>query len=346
MLDERKLKVLYAIIQSYIASAEPIGSRTLTKNFDIGVSSATIRNEMSDLEDLGYLSKTHSSSGRVPSDKAYRLYVDELLKLNISPIDIDSNNNEKIKETLAKEAWDMDDFIQSTAKILSSITNYTSVVAIPKLKGSQIRQLQLLRIEALGILVVIVLSNGLIKNSIFKTDEETTQEELNIISNYLNDRFKDKDMDEILILLEEDIFENFYLNKYFYEGLLIVIKNSVEELISIELYSEGIMNILNFPEYKDIEKAKSFVAFVEDKNLLINILKNTSMSKGVDIIIGQENIYSPIKDLSIITATYAIGGKTIGKVGLIGPTRMDYYNLIKILRVFSSHVSNILDLND
>lgn len=344
MLDERKMKVLYAIIKSYIDSAEPIGSRTISKNFELGVSSATIRNEMSDLEDLGYLSKTHSSSGRVPSDKAYRLYVDELLKLNKSSID--KLENQKIKEILAKESWDIDEIVQSSAKILSAITNYTSVVATPKLKGSRIKQLQLVSIEGLGVLIVIVCNNGLIKNSIYKTNIEVEQEELIKICNFLNERFNDKTMDEILVNLNIDIFKEVLDYQDFLKGLLIVIQSSIEELISIELYSEGIMNILNFPEYRDIEKAKSFISFVEDKNLLLNILQKTSMSQGIDILIGQENIYSPIKDISIITATYTIGGRTIGKVGLIGPTRMDYLNLIRTLKIFSSHVSNILDLND
>ena len=344
MLDERKMKVLYAIIKSYIDSAEPIGSRTISKNFELGVSSATIRNEMSDLEELGYLSKTHSSSGRVPSDKAYRLYVNELLKLNISPLD--KVENKKIKEILAKESWDMDEFVQSTAKILSAITNYTSVVATPRLKGSRIKQLQLVSIDDLGVLVVIVCNNGLIKNSIYKTDIEVPQDELLKISNYLNEKFKDKTMDVILVNLSMDIFKEVISYKDFLKGLLIVIQSSIEELISIELYSEGIMNILNFPEYKDIEKAKSFISFVENKDLLLNILQNTSMSQGIDILIGQENIYSPIKDISIISATYTIGGRTIGKIGLIGPTRMDYLSLIKTLKIFSSHISNILDLND
>ena len=343
MLDERKMRVLHAIIRSYIDSAEPIGSRTISKNFELGVSSATIRNEMSDLEDLGYLSKTHSSSGRVPSDKAYRLYVDELLKLNKSSVD--KVENQKIKEILSKESWDMDEFVQSSAKILSAITNYTSVVATPKLKGSRIKQLQLVNIEGLGILVVIVCNNGLIKNSIYKMDIEVDQEKLVKISNFLNEKFKDKTMDEILANLNIDIFKEAFKEAFghqdFFKGLLIVIQSSIEELISIELYSEGIMNILNFPEYRDIEKAKSFVSFVEDKNLLLNILQKTSISQGVDILIGQENVYSPIKDISIITATYTIGGRTIGKVGLIGPTRMDYFNLIRTLKIFSSHVSNI-----
>ncbi len=343
MLDERKMKVLHAIIRSYIDSAEPIGSRTISKNFELGVSSATIRNEMSDLEDLGYLSKTHSSSGRVPSDKAYRLYVDELLKLNKSSVD--KAQNQKIKDILSKESWDMDEFIQSSAKILSAITNYTSVVATPKLKGSRIKQVKLVSIEGLGVLVVLVCNNGLIKNSIYKIDMEVDQEELVKISNFLNEKFQDKTMDEILANLDTEIFKEFFVHQDFLGGLLFVIQSSIEELISIELYSEGIMNILNFPEYRDIEKAKSFVSFVEDKNLLLNILQKTSMSQGIDIIIGQENIYSPIKDISIITATYTIGGRTIGHVGLIGPTRMDYLNLIRTLKIFSSHVSNILDLN-
>ncbi len=344
MLDDRKMKVLYAIIKSYVDSAEPVGSRTLSKNFELGVSSATIRNEMSDLEELGFLTKTHTSSGRVPSDKAYRLYVDELLKLNISTLEFEEN--QKIKEILSKESWDMDEFIQSTAKILSAITNYTSIVATPRLKGSKIKQLQLVTIEHLGILIVIVLSDGFIKNSIYKTETQATQEELNMISNYLNELFKGKEMDEILILLDQDIFKEVYKYEELLKGMSLIIQNSIEELISIDLYSDGLMNILNFPEYKDIEKAKTFMTLIEDKDILMNIIQSTSKSQDIDIIIGQENIYSPIKDISFLTATYTIGGRTIGKVGLIGPTRMDYFNLIKILKIFSSHVSNILDLNE
>lgn len=344
VLDERKLKVLNAIIRSYIDSAEPIGSRTISKNFELGVSSATIRNEMSDLEELGYLTKPHSSSGRVPSDKAYRLYVDELLKLKMSSIN--GKENKKIKEILANESWDMDEIIQGSAKILSALTNYTSIVATPKLKNSRIKQIQLVGIDSMGVLVVIVCHNGLIKNSIYKFDREISQEELNMISRYLNEEFEGKTMDEILGILKQDLFKDLYKYKDFLKDLLSIIGHSIEELISIELYSEGLMNILNFPEYKDIEKAKSFISFIEDKNLLLNILQKTSMSQGIDIIIGQENIYSPIKDISIITATYTLDGRTIGKVGLIGPTRMDYLNLIKTLKIFSSHVSNILDISE
>jgi heat-inducible transcriptional repressor len=344
MLDERKQKVLYAIIKSYIESAEPIGSRTLTKKYQLGVSSATIRNEMSDLEDLGYLMKTHSSSGRIPSDKAYRLYVDELLKIE-TPL-VDQKENEEIKEVLSNESWDMDEIIQNSAKILSALTKYTSIAATPKLKNSSIKNIQLIEIYSMGVLVVIVCNNGIIKNSIYRCDLDITQDELNIISNYFNKVFKDRTMDEILNILSLEQFKEIYKYRDFLKGLVDVIQNSIEELVEIELYSEGLMNILNFPEFKDVEKAKSFISFIEDKDLLLNIIQNTSMSKGIDIIIGQENVYSPLKDISIITATYTLSGRTIGKVGLIGPTRMDYLNLIRTLQIFSSHVSNILDLGD
>ncbi|NLN14937.1 MAG: heat-inducible transcription repressor HrcA [Tissierellia bacterium] len=343
MLDERKLMVLYAVIKSYIESAEPVGSRTLSKNYELGVSSATIRNEMSDLEELGYLSKPHSSAGRVPSDKAYRLYVDQLLKLNMAPMD--DIYNRKIKEILARESWNMEDLIQSSAKILSAITNYTSLVATPKLKGSHIKQLQMVPIDGVGVLTVIVCNNGLIKNSIYKTDYGISQDELNMISNYLYHQFKDKTLDDILKILNQGRIVLYQFDDDFLKGLLNALTDVIKELITIELYSEGITNILNFPEYKDIEKAKSFLSFIEDKELLINILQNTALSDDIDIIIGQENIYSPIKDISIITATYTVDGKTVGKIGIIGPTRMDYLNLIRILKIFSRHVSNILEKN-
>ena len=342
MLDERKLKVLYAIINGYISSAEPVGSRTISKQYDLGVSSATIRNEMSDLEELGYLSKPHSSAGRVPSDKAYRLYVNQLLKGE--KLQSSANINNKIKEILAKESWEIEELIQNSAKILSAITSYTSLVASPKMKASRVKHIQLVPIDDVGVLIVMVCDTGIVKNSIYKPEKPISVEQLNIISNFLNDKLKGLSIDEILVQLDTDIFKEIYEFKNIIDGLIPILSNSIEDLISIDLYSEGITKILNFPEYRDIDKAKEFMSFIENKDLILDILLKTSSSNGIDIIIGSENIYALIKDISIITATYKIGGKTIGKVGLIGPTRMDYLNLINTIKIFSANITEILTL--
>lgn len=340
MLDERKIKVLYAIINSYIDSGEPIGSRTISKTYDLGVSSATIRNEMSDLEDLGFLNKPHSSAGRIPSDKAYRLYVDDFLsQKSLSP---DILKGLKIKEMLMNKSWELDDLIQNSAKILSALTSYTSIVASPKFKTSKIKQIKLVSLDDLGVLMIIVCDTGSVKNTIFKPEKPIGSDKLNLISNFLNSKLKGMRIEDLLVQLESDVFVELYEYKSLMDKLIPVITNSIEDLVSIDLYSDGLTKILNYPEFKDIEKAKSFISFVEDKNLILNILLENS-SQGVDIIIGSENIYAPIKDISIITASYALGGRLIGKIGLIGPTRMDYFNLIDTLKVFSTHITYNLE---
>ena len=346
MLDDRKLKVLYAIINSYIDSAEPIGSRTISKNFDLGVSSATIRNEMSDLEEQGFLNKPYSSSGRIPSEKAYRLYVDAIMKSQMS-IKKDSKDLD-VKKFLTKESSDIEEIMQNAAKILSVFTNYTSIVASPKFQDSIIKQIQLVSLEGLGVLVVIVLNNGIIKNPMYKSNKKIDSNDLNVVSNIMNEELKGINLEELFIKLENGYpYEehNKEPNRYkdIIDNIYPIILHSIEELISIELYFEGLTNIFNFPEYKDIEKAKSLMSFIEDKDLVLNMLANTSSNDGVDIIIGNENIYSPIKDISIITTTYKTGDKIFGRVGLIGPMRMDYVNLINTLKVFSKDINQAIN---
>jgi len=342
MLDDRKLKVLYSIIDSYIETAEPIGSRTISKEYNLGVSAATIRNEMSDLEELGYLSKPHSSAGRIPSDKAYRLYVNNFLKIKDRVSD--ELVNEKIKEILVKESWEVENLLENSAKVLSALTDYTALVASPKMKNSIVEHIQLVPVDNLGILIVIVCNTGKVKNTIYKSEEPISLDQLNTISNFLNSKLKGLSIDEMLTKLNTNIFKEIYEFKNVIDDLIPIINNSIEDLVSVELYSEGVSNILNFPEYKDIEKAKEFMSFVENKDIILDMLSETSSSKDIDIIIGNENIYTPIKDLSIITATYQIGGKTIGKVGLIGPTRMDYINLINTIKAFSTNITEMLNL--
>lgn len=350
MLDDRKLKVLYAIIDSYIDSAEPIGSRTISKNFDLGVSSATIRNEMSDLEEQGYLNKPYSSSGRIPSEKAYRLYVDELLKKQMSFRE--NLNNFDIKNIISKEGYDIEELMQNAAKILSVFTNYTSIIASPKFKNSIVKQIQLIPLDSLGVLVIIVLNNGIIKNPIYKAVKKIEAEKLNIISNIINEELKGINLEELFIKLEKGYSpkenEEGYKYKEIINDIFPIILISIEDLISIELYFEGLTNIFNFPEYKDIEKAKSLMSFIEDKDLILNMLADTSQNEDINIIIGNENIYCPVKDISIITTSYKTGDKIFGRVGLIGPMRMDYSNLISTLKMFSKDINEAMNflLND
>lgn len=345
MLDERKLRVLYAIIDSHIDSAEPVGSRTISKDFDLGVSSATIRNEMSDLEELGYLNKPYSSSGRVPSEKAYRLYVDELLEAK--KLSKKGTNLFNVETIASKEGKDVEEVMQRAAKILSAFTNYTSVIASPKFQESIVQHIQLVPLENLGILIVIVLNNGIVKNPIHKTSKVLEVDELNIISNIINEELSGKNLEELFIKLENGYRskkdETHKYNEIINE-IYPLILYTIEDLISIEIHFEGLANIFNFPEYKDVEKARSLMSFIEDKELILNMLSESNSKEGINIIIGNENIYSPVKDISVITTSYKTSDEIFGRIGLIGPMRMDYINLIATLKKFSKDINKAMNI--
>jgi heat-inducible transcriptional repressor len=341
MLDDRKIKVLYAIIDSYIIGAEPIGSRTITKQYDIGVSSATIRNEMSDLEELGFLIKPYSSAGRIPSDKAYRLYVNGLLNMKDYKLDLRKKN--EIKDILSSESREIDELLKNSAKILSALTSYTALAISPQLGNSTIKHIQLIPIDRFQILLVIVNNTGLVKNSILRLKEEIPENQVEILSNFLNEQLRGLSIKDINSDIPKDLFKEIYEFKNIIENIIPDITKLMEELNDIDLYSDGINKILNFPEYKDLEKAKTFMNFLEDKDSVVDILLRSPIAHGIDIIIGEENTYAPIKDCSLITATYKLGDKTIGKIGVIGPTRMEYIRVISTLKLFSKNITELID---
>ena len=341
MLDERKFKVLYAIIDSYISSAEPIGSRTISKYYDLGVSPATIRNEMSDLEELGFLNKTHTSSGRVPSDKAYRLYVDSLIQQN--EVDMDRKWKLEIKRALAKESKELDQLIQNAARLLSKITSYTSLAISPQLRETKIKHIQLLPIDDTQILLILVNESGVVKNTVFKLNKKIPGHQITEISNILNERLKNRTFHAINRDLAIGIFDEFRQYKEELEGLLPFIGRSVDHIETTDLYSDGLTQLLNYPEYKDIDKVRSIISTIENKDKLIEIMAEGALSSDIDVRIGQENIYAPLKECSIITTTYKLNGETIGRIGIIGPTRMDYAKLMATLRIFSDNISEIIN---
>lgn len=342
MLDDRKMKVLYAIINSYIVSAEPIGSRTISKEYDLGVSSATIRNEMSDLEDLGYLNKPHTSAGRIPSDKAYRMYVNHILKGQ--PLKTNEDEKIRIEQILARESKEIDELIQNSAKLLSAITNYTALAISPQLKESKLRHIQLVPIDDMEILVVLVSDSGIVKNAIFRVNHSIGANQLNTISNFFNAKLKGLTMEEISRAMESGIFEEIYELKEIINNIIPIIHKSLNDVDDVEVYSDGINNIFNFPEYKDVNKAKAFISFVEDKDLLIDLMLNESFENGVEITIGNENDYDQLKDCSLITTTYKFKNMTIGKLGIIGPTRMDYSKVINTLKSFSVNLTEVFNI--
>lgn len=323
-------------------SAEPIGSRTITKLYDLGISPATVRNEMSDLEDLGYLNKPHSSAGRVPSDKAYRLYVDQLLKQLKDKVDFE--RKEELKRSLLKEARELDQLLQNSAKILSAITSYTALAASPKLMGAKIKLIQLVPIDESQVLFTLVSDAGIVKNSIFRLDMDVSEDQINTISNMLNYKLKGLPIGKLNDDLVSEIMMEIFEYKNVIDGIIPVINKSIEEVQDVDIFADGITRILDFPEYKDLEKAKTFISFIEDKDTIIELLLKNPLTQDIEISIGSENIYDPIKDCSLITANYRLGDRVIGRIGVIGPTRMDYYNVIKNLYMVSLNISEIIDM--
>ncbi|MBZ2175744.1 heat-inducible transcriptional repressor HrcA [Schnuerera sp. xch1] len=342
MLDERKIRVLCAIIDSYIRVAEPIGSRTLSKEYDLGVSSATIRNEMSDLENLGYLNKPYTSSGRVPSDKAYRFYVNKII--NAEEIRMDIEKKEEIKKILTRESREIDQLIQNSAKILSAITSYTALAISPQIKKIRLKHIQLVPLYDKEILVILVGDSGIVNNTMLRMDKSISSDQLNQISNFLNKKLKEFTIDGLEDLIKDDIFKDMYKFKETIDSVIPIISKLLEDINDIEVYADGVTKIFDFPEYRDTDKAKSFISFIEDKEQLINVLLNDPLNNGIEITIGDENIYDTIKDCSLITTTYKLGDMTIGKIGVIGPTRMDYLMVMNSLKLFSSNLTEIFDM--
>ena len=318
-LTERKLKILQAIIGDFISTAEPVGSRTLSKKYDLGISPATIRNEMSDLEEMGLLTHPHTSAGRVPSEKAYRLYVDEIMKKR----ELSKSQKEVIAKELCSNISELDRTIKHAAKILSHITNLTSFAVTPKADDDILKAINLLPIDDETVVLMIVAESGKVSNTALKPRCQFTDEMLRVLSKSMTYNYKGKTISQAL---KSDIIQSFANDVEAMSGLARnIIPNFVktlEEMLNVNLYMDGLTNIFSLPEYNDIDKAKSFMEAMNQKEDLAK--KITSRDDGVIITIGTENEDDLLNDCSLITATYHIDGRLVGKLGVIGPTRMKY----------------------
>ena len=327
-LTERKLNILKAIVKDYIETAEAVGSRTISKKYNLGVSAATIRNEMADLEELGYLIQPHTSSGRVPSEKGYKLYVDSLM--NGSEL----NDIEKhlIEETIHNNMNYMKDMIHETSKLISKLTNYTTIAVTKNVSNqSNIKHIQLVGLDTKTIVLVIVTDKGDIKNTNLMANMTIDQSKLNIISDNLTKKLSGKSITEI----DEDFLN--YIKYEISEGSLFIdelvdaLNFHIEEN-DTSMSLSGTTNIFNYPEFSDVLRAKTFLNMLEEKENISNMLKSKGIQKeNLNIIIGSDNECEVAKDCSIITATYNIDKDVVGKISLIGPTRMDYAKVYSIL---------------
>jgi len=338
-LGRRKLQILQAVIQDYISSGEPVGSRTIAKKYGMGISPATIRNEMSDLEEMGYLQQPHTSAGRIPSDKAYRLYVDKLMETrNLTP-----DEAQRIREICNQKTTEIEEIIEQVANILSDITNYTSVVLGPRLNKVLIRRIELIAIDRQYALLLVVTSAGIIKDTLIRIPDNIDAGYLERISNMLTKYYRDKTFADVNIKHATDLQKELMRQKEFIRNILDALTNSIANKRQSDIYLGGTANIFNFPEYQDIIKARDFLNLMENKDILYNLFSQYE-EDDVVIVIGTENEYNEMQDCSVVMGTYSIGDKVLGSMGLIGPTRMEYSKVVSIMRHVGESVSNYLTL--
>lgn len=342
-LDKRKVKILKAIIASYIDNAEAVGSRTISKKYELGVSPATIRNEMSDLEEMGFLVQPHASSGRIPTDMAYRYYVDDLWK----KVQGASNTNtelDQLRGIIEDKANEMDSVFKNSVRILSQFTKYTSFIVAPQLKKSVVKRIQLVPITDTTILLLIILQSNIVKQVTLKLRCPIPFEQMEKISAALSEKlygYKLEDVDLIKDSLIEQLYHIRESNNDTLIELLPYLMDQICKLEDINVYSDGITNILDLPEYNDVVKAREFITFVENKNSLAKLFQYVG-ENDLNISIGHENRNEELRDCSLITATYKFNGKLIGKIGVIGPTRMDYSKVISTVKSISDAMNEII----
>lgn len=324
-MDERKIRILQAIIDDYINTGEPVGSRTIAKKYDLGISSATIRNEMSDLEEMGYLIQLHTSSGRIPSDKGYRLYVDNLIQVP----QLTLGEELVIKKYLIDAAtYEVDKIMKQTASVLSNLTGLASIVNTPSLQRSYIKSITLHSIDKTNILLTIITDSGVIQQRILRTSKEVKDDLITKLNLLLSNALKGVTIDDISHKLIEELKIGFSGHEDIFVHLFQSVKESLEELGLSKIYIQGAINILNYPEYQDIDKAKSFLTFMENENYLKSLL---NINDKFSIVIGSENDIEEAQECAIITTSYGIAGRTLGTIGIIGPTRIHYSKVISIL---------------
>lgn len=330
-MDERKQKVLQAIILDYIATADPVGSRTISRKYDLGISPATVRNEMADLEDMGLIEQPHTSAGRVPTQPGYRYYVDCLLEKE--PLRNDIKN--VIRNTLRDKMKETEALIQTASKLLSSLTNYTSLIMAPFYGSSILKHIKLLLVEETKAVMVLVLDNGHVENRLLDVPEFLKEEDCALISDILTRHLRGLALDQ----WNPGIIQNIYSELNYHKRILRDIIDQVESILAVEqdqkVYLGGTINILNQPEFKHVEKIKSLLELLEEESTIKSLL-SARQEPGVMVRIGSENPHEGMKDCSLITATYQIDGKVIGTVGVLGPTRMEYSKAISIVEYLSS----------
>ena len=336
-LSERKVKILQAIIRNYLETGEPVGSRTISKYTDLNLSSATIRNEMSDLEEMGYILQPHTSAGRIPSDKGYRLYVDTMMEQKDREI-------EEMKEVMVQKEDKMDQLLKQVAKLLAVNTNYASMITTPTIHTNKLKFIQLSRVDVNQLLAVVVVEGNVIKNNIIHTAEELDDETLLKLNILLNTHLNGLTIEEINLGMISSLKQQAGIHSEIVADVIDAIAESIHAEEDLEVYTSGANNIFKYPELADQQKASSIINTFEEKQLLTELVQENlsdDNNTGIQVYIGEETPIQSMKDCSVVTATYELGEGMRGTIGIIGPKRMDYDKVIGTLKTITHQLDDL-----
>ena len=338
MLDERKKQVLQAIIDDYISTAEPIGSRTIAKKYGLGVSPATIRNEMSDLESLGFLEQPHASAGRIPSAKGYRFYVDCLM----GPQQLSERDTALINQWFEQKVRRLDEAFQETVRILSRITRNVSLLVTPQAPSLKFKYLQFLPFDERKVVVLVVADTGVMENRLMEIPEGTSIEELQRIAAAMNHWLGGLALPDIQTSVLNKIRDEIMPCPELLESALGLLREASGGSVAPEkVYLGGTTQLLNQPEFRDVDKIRNILSMLEEDRLLSDIL-HTQDGNGVIVTIGAENKFSGIQDCSVIQASFRLDGQMVGTLAVLGPTRMEYARTMAVIDFMHKHMEKIL----
>ena len=336
-LDDRKMKILQAIIRTYMETGEPVGSRTISKYSDLNLSSATIRNEMSDLEEMGYIVQPHTSAGRIPSDKGYRLYVDTMM------LEKDREVAE-MKELMLEKTEKMEKILMQVAKLLANNTNYAAMISSPQMRRNRLKFIQLSQVDSLHILAVIVCEGNIVKNKVIETEDELDNEDILKLNILLNTNLNGLAMEEINLATITRLKDQAGIHSQLLNDVMDAVAEAIVGDEDLEIYTSGATNIFKYPELSDSSKAKDILATFEEKQQLVELVNSTletSSETGIQVYIGEETPIQTMKDCSVVTATYELEEGVQGTIGIIGPKRMDYEKVVANLKTLMNKLDDV-----
>ncbi|MBP1999141.1 heat-inducible transcriptional repressor [Paenibacillus shirakamiensis] len=339
MLTERQRMILTAIVDDYIRSAEPVGSRSISKRGDVGYSPATIRNEMSDLEELGFLEQPHTSAGRIPSHKGYRYYVDHLVPVE----SLGAEELKQLKTFYAEKLNVLEQVVQHAGTILSHMTNYTSILLGPEVFHTSLRHFQLLPLGEDTAVAIVVTNTGHVENKTVSIPPGLSISEMEKVVNLLNRKLTGVPIYKLKSALYAEMGQELQRHVSHFEDLMTVLDQALGSgQEGPRVFLSGTTNMLTQPEFKDVDKVKSILDLLEETPTLMKMMSSASSGTGIQVRIGTENSHEAFANCSLITATYAVEGQALGTIGILGPTRMEYARVMGILTILSRDMTKFL----